>query len=279
VSLSVTILGTGSPLPDPDRAGAATLVQAGSTRLLVDAGRAVVMRLAAAGVLPVMLDAVLLTHLHSDHITGLDDVVTTHWVMTQQPTPLRIYGPPGTRDVVDGLLAMLAHDIEYRLAHHDDLGWRPVLEVVELAAPTTLTFGDTTVNVGATDHRPVEPSIGFRVEHAGRVVVLAGDTVPCTALDELCRDADVYVQTVIRDDLVRLVPNPRLQDILDYHSSVEQAGATAARAGVTTLVCTHFVPPLRAEQRDDWMAHARRHFSGEVVLADDLTTITLEDRV
>jgi len=221
---------------------------------------------------------VLLTHLHSDHITGLDDVVTTHWVMSQQPTPLRIYGPPGTRRMVDGLLAMLGHDIEYRLAHHADLDWRPVLEVVELTPPDELVIGDARIVVGATDHRPVEPSIGFRIEHAGRTVVLAGDTVPCPSLDELCRDADVYVQTVIRDDLVRLVPNARLQDILDYHSSVEQAGATAARAGVTTLVCTHFVPPLRAEQRDEWAALARAHFDGEVILADDLTSITLEDR-
>ena len=88
MSLRVVTLGTGSPLPDPNRAGPSTLVVAGTTRLLVDAGRGVLMRLTGAGVLPPMLDAVLLTHLHSDHITDLNDVITTHWVMSTAPKPL-----------------------------------------------------------------------------------------------------------------------------------------------------------------------------------------------
>ena len=95
MSIEVTLLGTGSPLPNPDRAGPATLVRAGDATLLVDCGRGVVMRLTAAGVLPVGLSAVLLTHLHSDHITDLNDVITTHWVMSPAPTPLRIVRPAG----------------------------------------------------------------------------------------------------------------------------------------------------------------------------------------
>ncbi len=117
----VTLLGTGSPLPTAQHAGPATLVQAGDAVLLVDCGRAVVMRLAAAGVLPAGLSAVLLTHLHSDHITDLNDVITTHWIMSSGPAPLRVIGPPGTQQVVDGILAMLALDQEYRQAHHADL--------------------------------------------------------------------------------------------------------------------------------------------------------------
>jgi ribonuclease Z len=125
VGVTITVLGSGSPIPDANRAGAATFVQAGTTRLLVDAGRGVLMRLAGAGVLPIALDAVLLTHLHSDHITDLNDVITTRWIMSPVPSPLQIYGPRGTRGVVDGILAMLAPDITYRLAHHRDLTWEP----------------------------------------------------------------------------------------------------------------------------------------------------------
>ena len=88
MAVETTLLGTGNPVPSADRAGAATLVKAGGSHLLVDAGRGVTMRMVAAGALPVMLEAVLLTHLHSDHICDFNDVITTHWVMTQEPTPL-----------------------------------------------------------------------------------------------------------------------------------------------------------------------------------------------
>ena len=88
MAIETILLGTGNPIPSADRAGAATLVKAGGSHLLVDAGRGVTMRMIAAGTLPIMLEAVLLTHLHSDHICDLNDVITTHWVMTQEPTTL-----------------------------------------------------------------------------------------------------------------------------------------------------------------------------------------------
>ena len=273
--MDVTLLGTGSPVPDPNRAGPATLVRAGGTLLLVDAGRGVLMRLAAAGAFPGLLGAVLLTHLHSDHLTDLNDVVTTRWVMSPVPNPLTVYGPPGTRQVVDGMLAMLAPDISYRLAHHDDLNDPPAVDVVEVAPGDELTIGEARVVVGRTDHRPVEPTVGYRVEHEGHAVVLGGDGIPCEGLDTLCAGADAYVQTVLREDMVRMVPMARFQDILDYHSTVEQAATTATRAGASILVLTHYVPALPPGQEDEWRALAAAHFDGEVVLGDDLTTISL----
>lgn len=271
--MRITLLGTGSPIPDPRRAGPSTLVTADGLTLLVDCGRAVTMRLAAAGVLPPMLDAVLLTHLHSDHISDLGDVITTHWVMSTTPGTLRIYGPVGTREVVDGTLASLAPDIRYRLDHHDDLTQGPQVEVVEVRPGERFAAGSATVSVGATDHRPVEPTVAFRVEVGGRSAVLGGDGVPCAGLDELCAGADAYVQTVIREDLVRLIPSARLQDILDYHSTVEQAADTATRAGVSTLVLTHYVPPMQPGQEDSWRSLAAARFGGAIVLGDDLTAV------
>lgn len=273
--MDVTLLGTGSPVPDPNRAGPSTLVTAGPTLLLVDAGRGVLMRLAAAGAFPGLLGAVLLTHLHSDHLTDLNDVVTTRWVMSPASNPLTVYGPPGTRAVVDGMMAMLGPDIGYRLAHHDDLNEPPRVDVVEVAPGDELTIGEARVVVGATDHRPVEPTVGYRVEHEGVAVVLGGDGIPCAGLDALCAGADAYVQTVLREDMVRMVPMARFQDILDYHSTVEQAALTASRAGARVLVLTHYVPAIPPGHDEEWRALAAAHFDGEIVLGDDLTSVSL----
>ena len=273
--MKITLLGTGSPIPDPRRAGPSTLVQTDGTTLLVDCGRGVLLRLAAAGVLPPMLTAVLITHLHSDHLTDLNDVITTHWVMSPAPTPLRIYGPPRIAEVVDATLGSLEPDVGYRLAHHGDLSWRPSVEVTDVRPGDQVALGTALVQVGATDHRPVEPTVAYRVEDDGRAVVIGGDGVPCTTLDELCTGTDAYVQTVLRRDLVAAVPSARFQDILDYHSSVEDAAQTAARAGVGTLILTHYIPAIASGQAEEWRELAAEHFGGTVVLGDDLTTIDL----
>lgn len=268
--ITITLLGTGSPIPDPHRAGPSTLVSAGDTHLLVDAGRGVMMRLAGAGVGANQLTAILLTHLHSDHITDLGDVITTRWITTFTRTPLPIVGPPGTREVVDRLLASLAPDISYRLAHHEDLDHPPPVEVIEVAdGPVPVELG-VAVTCAPTDHRPVDPTIGFRIDHGGTSVVLAGDTVPCEGLDRLCTGADALVHTAIRADIVRAVGLPRMVDILDYHSSVEQAADTATRNGVGTLVLTHYVPAIPPGGGDDWRALAAEHFAGRIELGDDL---------
>jgi len=274
--IEVVTLGTGSPIPDPTRAGAATLVKVDGRQLLFDCGRAVVMRMAGAGSLPLLLERLFLTHLHSDHTTDLNDVITTRWVMSPVASPLPVTGPPGTAGLVERTLAMLSDDVGYRRGHHADLDWDPTCAVTEVLDGVAYEADGLRVIAAPTDHRPVAPTVGYRIEAGGTVVVIAGDTVPCDGLDRLCAGADVYVQTVLRDDLVQAVPSPRLQDVLDYHSTCEDAGRTAAKAGVGTLVLTHPVPAPFPGTEGEWIERARGDFSGEVVLAHDLWSITLD---
>jgi len=273
--IEVVTLGTGSPIPDPNRAGPATLVRAAGRSLLVDCGRGVLMRMAGAGVGANQLRATMITHLHSDHLTDLTDVITTRWVTSFTPLPLDVFGPPGTQQVVDGILASLAPDISYRLAHHADLTWEPSVMVTELTSGVVMDEDGLVVTAAPTDHRPVSPTVGYRFDAGGHSVVVAGDTVPCEGLDQLCAGADVLVCTVIREDLLRAIGLPRLIDVCDYHSSVEQAAETAQRAGVRKLVLTHFVPPVAQGAEDEWRALAAGVFRGEVVVASDLDRVEI----
>lgn len=276
--IEVTLLGTGSPIPDPNRAGPSTLVRAGGQVFLADCGRGVLQRLAAAGVGAAGLSALLLTHLHSDHVGDLGDVLITRWIstFTPDPAPLPIIGPPGTADLVEATLRAFHHDIGYRIAHHADLTAPPAVEVHEYTDGPVWDRDGVSIRVAPTDHRPVAPTLGFRIEYEGASVVLAGDTVPCASLDELAAGAGALVHTVIRKDIVATIPQQRLVDICDYHSSVEEAAATAARAGVDTLVMTHYVPALVPGQEEQWRALAAGAFAGRIELGDDLHHVQID---
>ncbi len=233
------------------------------------------MRMAAAGSLPDLLGGVLITHLHSDHVCDLNDVITTHWIRTEAEKALQIYGPVGTARFVERQLHALEDDIGYRVEHHDVLTKGPQVEVTELQPGDGFTIDDVSIATAATVHAPVRPTVGFRLEHEGASAALVGDTIPCDGVDELAAAADVYVQTVLRRDIVELLPGPMAQDILDYHSGVVEAAQTAARVGAERLALTHMVPAPMPDQYPEWVALAAEHYDGDVIIGDDLTTITI----
>ena len=279
--IEVTLLGTGSPIPDARRAGPSTLVRAGGQTFLIDCGRGVQQRLTAAGAGANGLTALLLTHLHSDHIADLGDVIITRWVTTfdPNPAPLQVIGPPGTAEVVDATLKAFGFDIGYRIAHHADITGPPRVEVYEYTEGAVWDRDGVQIRVAPTDHRPVAPTIGFRIDHGDASVVLAGDTVPCESLDALAAGAGALVHTVIRKDLVEAMPIQRIRDICDYHSSVEQAAATAARAGVGILILTHYVPGIEPGQEDAWRELAASVFGKQIELGDDLHRVEVHPGV
>jgi ribonuclease Z len=231
------------------------------------------MRAAAVASGAAAFRAVFLTHLHSDHITDLNDVFIMRWVMSLAANPLVVYGPAGTDALLAATQAMLEPDIGYRLAHHDDLRWPPTATVTEVERGVIFEEGAVRVTAAPSDHAPVRPTVAFRVDDGERSVVIAGDTVPCAGLDELCAGADVLVHTVVRPDLIERFGVPRLTDVLDYHSSVADAARSAARGGVRVLVLTHLVPAPAPGTDQEWIDQAADHFEGDVMLAHDLLAV------
>ena len=166
--MKVTTLGTGSPLPDPLRAGPASLVQTNGQNLLFDCGRGVLMRLAAVGIpTPAFLHHTFLTHLHSDHVTDFNDLVTSSWALSIGPNPLRVTGPVGTQRLADTTLTMLRDDIGYRLDHHEDLTWQPAVEVTEVTPSEPTAAEPTAAEPTAAESTASAPIADATVEPAG----------------------------------------------------------------------------------------------------------------
>lgn len=266
--MEVVLLGTGFPFPSPHRAGPSTLVRAGGLDLLFDTGRGVLLRLAVLGINPAGLHTTFVTHLHSDHTNDFNDVFTTHWLSARDHRPMRVIGPPGTADFCRLTKDMLRRDIDWRIEYAPDVLTEPDFDVHEGLEGVLFAHEGVRVIADVTEHPPVYPTIGFRVEHEGRSAVIAGDSVPCAGLDRLCAGADVYVQTVFRPADI----GP-LEHHMRYHSSTEDAAKTAARAQVKTLVFTHLMPTPQPGTEQEWANDAKPFFDGTVIVGEDLTSV------
>lgn len=269
--MEIVLLGTGFPFPQPDRAGPATLVRAGGKEFLFDAGRAVLMRLAAVGLAAPALTRVCLTHLHSDHTSDFGDIVTTHWISSRMPTPLAVVGPPGTAEYCEDTRYLLRRDIAWRMEYTPDLlPVEPAFAVTEAIDEVVFDSDGVRIIAAPTEHPPVHPTVGYRIEHGGKAVVIGGDSVPCAGLDRLCQGADAYVQTVFRRELL----GDRAH-IFRYHSSTHDAARTAARGDVSSLVFTHMMPAPRPGTEQEWINDAKEHFNGDVLVGADLQVISV----
>ncbi|MFQ5556025.1 MAG: MBL fold metallo-hydrolase [Acidimicrobiales bacterium] len=282
MTTSVIVTGTGTPIPSPDRAGPGVLVRADGLALQFDAGRGAVQRLAGAGLWPTDLDAVFLTHHHSDHLTGLQDLVLTRWIMDRDDAvaALPIVSPAGpTARFVERMLDVWDDDVAVRL-EHNPRARGPEVEALEFEVPdvpaAVWTARDVVVVAGRVRHEPVEPAVGYRVQTPDGVIAISGDTLVCDEVAALATGADVLVHEAMRFEHFAGM-GPERTFVLDYHADTRLIGAQAREIGVSTLVLTHLIPePRTPEEVAAFVADIRSGgFEGEVVVAEDLTTVSL----
>jgi ribonuclease BN (tRNA processing enzyme)/creatinine amidohydrolase/Fe(II)-dependent formamide hydrolase-like protein len=244
-SLRVVMLGTGTPNADPERSGPAVALVRGGRSYLFDAGAGVVRRAALAAqsvgdaLSPSMLQTVFLTHLHSDHTAGLADLMLMPWVL-ERTAPLRVIGPPGTKAMVDHLLAAYAEDREIRLDGGEPsnrTGWR--VEVSEVTEGEV--FRDTQVVVRAlrVPHGRWKTALAYRVEAADRRVVVSGDTGPSEALAAFCAGCDVLVHEVYSTERFKTRPIEWQRYHAAYHTSTVELAGLATRARAPMLLLYH----------------------------------------
>jgi ribonuclease Z len=279
---SVTLLGTGGPRPDVARGATSLLIRAGSDNILIDAGRGVVRQLAAAGVSLAGINPVLVTHHHYDHIGELHDVILSSW-LAGRSGPLRLFGPPETKRIVDTLLHQVYDkDIAFRVHEALNAGWQPV-EVTDIMGGPVLETPDWRITAEVVDHgnrldfpeafRQRWACLGYRFECADGVIAFSGDTVDCPGLRRLADRADILVQCCY---LTRAeIDTPHMQRLAAFTlASADTVGRIATAAQVRTLVLTHHrqKPDAVLEQmRQDVAAD----FAGPVILGYDGLEITL----
>jgi len=273
--MRVTLLGTGCPVAHAERFGPAQLIRHENVNLLVDCGSGVTQRLVAAGCPGKAIDALLLTHLHSDHLVDLYQLIVSSWHQGRD-RPQRVFGPPGTGRYVDGLMALWKPELDLRIAHERRPSTAALeVEVTEIAPGQTLVFGRLSVAVVEVDHKPVRDAYGFVCAGGGRRVALSGDTRRCPALIEAARGADVLVHEVFIHREMPVVPGVRsaetVRNVMSYHTVSGEVGEVAREAGVGCLVLTHFVPP--SFDKAALLAEVQRDFAGPVVIGEDLMTL------
>lgn len=289
-ALYLGICGAGSPMTDERRAGPCTVVIAGKRMFVFDTGAGSAARILRMQLNPAQIDAVFLTHYHSDHIDGLGELLMQRWVGAAAEEPVEVYGPEGLGRVVAGFREAYLQDQSYRTLHHgEDLAPTTGFGAIsrEFDSPkqgeSVILLSDETTEIRAflVDHGPVKPAVGYRVRYRDRSLVISGDTAFSEELINQAKGADLLLHEAMSMKMVELLERgfdrhgrsryaQLMRDIRNYHSSPEEAAQVASAAGVGHLVLHHIVPPLPLETlRDEFLGRAESIFSGPIDVSRD----------
>ena len=276
-TLRVVLLGTGvGPLVNLGQYGASTLIEAGDRRLLFDCGRGATLRLTQVGVPIGSISRLFLTHLHSDHVIQIPDLLLTGWAGGGRRIPLEVWGPDGTRDMMDHMQQAFAFDIHMRRDVDEHLPGDGI-KVASHDIKQGIVFDEQGVKVTAflVDHGPVTPAFGYRVDYRGHSVALSGDTRVSENLIRFAQGVDVLVHEVVDADAVRArSPNREAAEaIIAHHTTSEQAGDVFERVKPRLVVYSH------APNAESVITRTRNTYKGELQGPEDMLTIEIGEKI
>jgi len=293
--LHVGLCGAGSPLPDERRGGPCHVVVAGRRMFVIDAGSGAPRRIVQMRLNVGQVEALFVTHYHSDHIDGMGELMLQRWAQGAHRQSLPIYGPPGLGQVLDGFHGAYALDRGYRIAHHGEQlvppsGAGGTAHEFELDPQTgrrvLISEPDLEVAAFAVQHEPVHPAVGYRIRYKDRVVVFSGDTAQAQAVARESRGADVLIHEALSAEMVGMFERSFreagranlahvMHDILGYHTTPEEAAELARQAGVRALVFSHIIPVLPPGMEEVFSGKAAQIFHGPIHVGVDGDWITL----
>ncbi len=289
--LHVYLCGTGSPMPDATRAGPCLGVLAGDQAFVFDVGSGGVRNLGSMGFPIARLESVYLTHLHSDHIDGLGELLMMSWIGGSRSTQTPVRGPVGTAEVVGGFNTAYRLDSTYRIAHHgtevanpNGFGGAPE-EIVIPSGPggQLVVFDEGEVKITAirVEHAPIEPAFGYRIDYKDRSISISGDTIYQPRFVAASQGVDMMLHEALNKEMVQTIgaklgerglsnPEKIFADILDYHTDPEEAARAAQEAGVDHLVYYHIVPQLPVKMLESvFLGDSKKIFDGKMTVGAD----------
>jgi ribonuclease Z len=283
----VTLLGTGTPIPRPDRFGPSTLVEAGDQKLLVDAGRGATIRLGQLGIPLGRIDVLFLTHYHSDHTSGIPDLWLTGWLAPhfgQRRAPMRVIGPVGAKTLIAKLAEAYAADIKIRL-EDEKLPPQGIATTVDEFDRDGVVYEANGVKVVAfeVDHGDaIKPAYGYRFEYGGRSAVISGDTRYNQNVVKYGRGADLLIHEVAMAR-PELLSEPYIQRILAHHTTPREAGMIFSQTKPKLAAYTHVVfladGRIPASTSNDLIAETRRTYDGPLEVGEDLMQFEIGEHI
>jgi len=292
--LHVYMCGAGSPLFDAKRSGPCIAVRAGERSFIFDAGTKSSQNLTPMGFPVTEVEGIFLTHLHSDHIDGLGQMLLSAWINSGRTQPTKVYGPTGTAQVVQGFNMAYQIDSTYRVAHHGTTVANPDsfganAHEIELDDGSQVVYEQDGVKITATmvTHEPVHPAFGYRVDYKDRSIYISGDTSFDPRISDYAKDVDVMFHEALNMEMVQTMERIAKEngatglekimfDIRDYHTSPVEAAKTAKMANAEALVLYHIVPMLPNDLLIPvFVKGMDKEFDGKITVSEDGTIVRL----
>lgn len=286
--IKVTLLGTGAPVPSIERFGPSILVEAGGQKLLFDCGRGAGQRLWQLKIPLGQIDALFLTHLHSDHVVGIPDLWLTGWIPAiygRRAHPFRVFGPDGTKEMMDNLVNAFSWDITTRSKENNKADSGAFVNATNIKEGFSWEKDGIKVTPFTVRHAEfIDSALGYRIDYAGHSVILSGDTRYSENLIQYGKGADVVIHEVAAANERSMQTSPLINQILGFHSSPEDAGKVFEKIKPKLAVYSHIVlltadPSIAPPTINDLVMRTQKIYKGPLQVGEDLLSIEIGDRV